>query len=363
MKRVFICYRREDAEAASGELARYLRGRLGPRSVFRDKDDIEGGEKWLNQLDEHISRESVMLVLIGRGWMGRLATREAQRQEDAEDFVRREIRLAMRKEAHLLPILLEDVRMPTDLPEDIRGLAEYQALRLRDDNWENDAQRIVDKLRFWGVGTRRPVFAGGALIAALIIVAAFLGWSVVHRSMVAGCLNQRNNLVKNCGFEDDLAFWGTGYVEDELHPGRLDPFWESWVGDVGSTATRVAQVIGEIDRSVRRSGMNSFAITNNSPLEQHIYGSMSQRVSGLEPHSEYVATFWTKAEGARAGTLEITTDLKWLQRKPIEAGTYDWKPFSRVFNTGDENFVDFRLISEEPGKVWLDDITFKKLAR
>jgi hypothetical protein len=107
-------------------------------------------------------------------------------------------------------------------------------------------------------------------------------------------------------------------------------------------------------------GSKSFRITNNSPLEGHIYGSMSQRITGLDSSTYYVARFWVKAEEARRGTLVITTDLGWHQRKYVEPGTYDWKPFAHVFNTGENRFVEFRLISEEPGKVWLDDITFKR---
>jgi Carbohydrate binding domain len=169
----------------------------------------------------------------------------------------------------------------------------------------------------------------------------------------------KDNLLKNGGFEDDLKFWGTGYYETDVFHGSLGIFWASRVG-VGIEGMKIATVRGEIDSDIHKSGSKSFKITNDSPLEANIYGSMSQRITGLLKNTDYIASFWVKAERASRGTFAITIDLKWLKRKVIEAGTYDWKEFSQVFNTGDNTFIDFRIISEEPGTVWVDDIAFRR---
>ena len=123
---------------------------------------------------------------------------------------------------------------------------------------------------------------------------------------------------------------------------------------------QIADVRGEIDSDIRRSSAKSLKITNNLPLEPHIYGSMSQRITGLMKNTDYIAKFWVKAERANRETLNITTDLAWSRRKYIDAGTYDWIEFSHIFNTGDNTYIDFRIISEAPGTVWVDDITFKR---
>jgi len=169
----------------------------------------------------------------------------------------------------------------------------------------------------------------------------------------------KENLLRNGGFEEDLEFWGTGYYETDVYKGSLGIFWASRVG-IAIEAIKTADVRGEIDSDIRKSGVKSFKITNNSPLEAHIYDSMSQRITGLIENTDYIASFWAKTERAGRGTFEVTTDLKWLKRKHMEAGTYDWKQFSHVFNTGDNTFIDFRIISEEPGTVWVDDMSFKR---
>ena len=43
MRKVFICYRRAEAEYAAGALGRELRAHFGEDQVFRDKEDIGGG--------------------------------------------------------------------------------------------------------------------------------------------------------------------------------------------------------------------------------------------------------------------------------------------------------------------------------
>lgn len=53
-------------------------------------------------------------------------------------------------------------------------------------------------------------------------------------------------------------------------------------------------------------------------------------------------------------------DDEWKERTMIKNGTYPWQKFEHIFNIGDKTYVDFRIISEEPGSVWVDDIIFKR---
>ena len=168
-----------------------------------------------------------------------------------------------------------------------------------------------------------------------------------------------DNLLRNGGFEEDFKYWGTGYYETDLYKGSLGIFWASRVGGPVE-GMKIADVRAEIDTVVKKSGEKSLKIINNSPRDAHIYGSMSQRITGLQKNTNYVATFWIKAERSGRGTFEITTDLPWMKRKPIEAGTYDWTEFTQIFNTAGSNFIDFRILSEEPGTVWVDDIKLKR---
>ena len=122
----------------------------------------------------------------------------------------------------------------------------------------------------------------------------------------------------------------------------------------------IADVRGEVDAEVRRCGAKSFKIINNQPFVPNLYGSMSQRVTGLQRNTDYLASVWVKAERAGRRTLEVTTDLGWKGRMSIEPGTYGWRQYTHIFNTGDATFVDFRILSEDPGTVWIDDLSFKR---
>jgi hypothetical protein len=240
----------------------------------------------------------------------------------------------------------------------------------------NPLDKVSDSFSGWWDSfgrLRKRVGTPVATLLLLLVVSAMVwwnwediakrpgvGWIIEHLGMQSGQQIDKENLLRNGGFEEDLKFWSTGYYETDVYHGSLG-FWASRVGTIG--AMKIADVRGDIDSDIYKSGSPSFKITNNSPLEAHIYGSMSQRITGLLKNSDYIASFWVKAERASKGTLEITTDLNWFNRTSIEPGTYNWKEFSHVFSTGSNTFVDFRIISEEPGTVWVDDIAFRRYYR
>ena len=88
---------------------------------------------------------------------------------------------------------------------------------------------------------------------------------------------------------------------------------------------------------------------------------LSQRINGLKRNTQYVATFWVKANNASAATLMLTTDMAWSQRIAISAGKYNWREFKKIFDTGNNDYTDFRFITEDVGTVWLDDISFREM--
>ena len=69
-----------------------------------------------------------MLALIGPNW-------EPSRLTTATDFVRTELMEALRQGKPVIPILIDDTRMPTSnvLPEDLRELAFLNAITVRPD--------------------------------------------------------------------------------------------------------------------------------------------------------------------------------------------------------------------------------------
>jgi hypothetical protein len=173
---------------------------------------------------------------------------------------------------------------------------------------------------------------------------------------------QPTSLLYNGGFEDGFRHWGTGYLETEWYKGSMTPFWASFIGSGRAKREAiVADVRGELVTDVKRSGGSSLKIVNNQEHIPHLYGTISQRMTGLEPNSPYRAELWVKADRARSRALQVTTDLEWVHRTAIAPGTYGWTKVIHDFSTGEAPYIDFRLISEEPGTVWVDDIKVNRI--
>ncbi|MBA3493218.1 MAG: toll/interleukin-1 receptor domain-containing protein [Gammaproteobacteria bacterium] len=152
MRKIFVNYRREPDQYVAGNLSRELRGHFGDSQVFRDKESIEGGVSWKQHVLDEIDRDSVLLVLIGQKWSDVRDAGGNRRLDKPDDPVRLEIADAMRDGAAIIPLLLENAQMPpaSELPQELIQLAELNALKLRDGDWEADVAKIVQRLEKLG---------------------------------------------------------------------------------------------------------------------------------------------------------------------------------------------------------------------
>jgi len=144
MPRIFISYRRDDAAGFAGRLADALEARFGKGSVFRDVDDIPPGKDFVQALDAELAVTDVFIPLIGPAWLVEPDGRRA-RLHDPDDYVRREIGMALARDIRIIPALLEGAKMPAAeaLPEELAALARRQALMLEDRSWTGDVQRLI----------------------------------------------------------------------------------------------------------------------------------------------------------------------------------------------------------------------------
>ena len=158
MKKIFISYRRVPDQYVAGNLGRELRSRFGDSQVFRDKEDIQGGVSWRQHVLDEINRDSVLLVLIGKEWSGARDSKGNRRIDNPDDPIRLEIADAIRDNATLIPLLLENAEMPaaSELPQELAAISEINALKLRDGDWENDVSKISRRLETLGFKPIRP---------------------------------------------------------------------------------------------------------------------------------------------------------------------------------------------------------------
>jgi hypothetical protein len=142
---IFISYRRQDCPAAMGRLADRLLAEFGADRVFLDVGDIVPGADFVQTLERALAGATVVLALVGPHWLQVAGSDGRRRLDDPQDFVRREIELALAHGKPVIPVLLEGARMPQpqELPAALRAFASCQAVALATDRWDTDAAALV----------------------------------------------------------------------------------------------------------------------------------------------------------------------------------------------------------------------------
>src|SRR4051794_20347520 len=104
--RIFISYRRQEANYLAGWLHDRLADHFGEARVFLDIDWIKPGLDFMKVIAEAIARSSVLLVLIGPQWLA--ADRNGRRRlHEPNDPVRVEIETALQLDVRVIPLLLD----------------------------------------------------------------------------------------------------------------------------------------------------------------------------------------------------------------------------------------------------------------
>ncbi len=149
MTRIFISYRRNDNAGTTGRIYDRLVNEFGNQDIFYDKKSIEIGERFPQRIEEAVKQCEILLTIIGPNWVG-LSENGQIRVESAEDFVRKEIELALQNNKLIIPVLIHNASMPskTTLPQSLHQLHEYNASTIGDDPYfDSHVQRLIDKLQ------------------------------------------------------------------------------------------------------------------------------------------------------------------------------------------------------------------------
>ena len=149
--RIFINYRRTDSGVAVGRLAADLRREFTlPDQVFEDINSIDPGAPFAEVLQRGLDTCAAVLVVIGRDWLTAKDPRGRARLQLPDDWVRREAAASLaHSDVRVFPVLVDDAEMPgaDDLPDDLRSLADRQAMPLVTRHWNNDFARLIGLLR------------------------------------------------------------------------------------------------------------------------------------------------------------------------------------------------------------------------
>ena len=118
---VFISYRRTDSQQAAFGLYFQLRARIGAGSVFMDRSGISPGDIWPERLRDLMNKATVVLALLGPGWLKSADEYGRRRLDLPNDWVRNELLSAIGAGKPITPILLgslPDMPPAEGLPRD-----------------------------------------------------------------------------------------------------------------------------------------------------------------------------------------------------------------------------------------------------
>ena len=111
-----------------------------------DVDGIDPGEDFWRDIQDVLTKCSIVLVVIGDEWLS-LPSASGRKVDDPNDYVRREVAAALARGVTTVPVLVNGAQMPAEheLPDEIAHLSRLNAVELRDTRWRDD----VDNLASW----------------------------------------------------------------------------------------------------------------------------------------------------------------------------------------------------------------------
>jgi hypothetical protein len=145
MAQIYVSYRRvDDRNYWATTLINHLISHFGDR-IQRDIQDVSAGTSFTDLIRESVLSCNAMLVIMGPDWL-EVKNQFGQRRIDEEgDIVRFEISTALSLNKIVIPVLLGETFMPQkmDLPADLGGLVERQAIRIQERSWNDDADHLI----------------------------------------------------------------------------------------------------------------------------------------------------------------------------------------------------------------------------
>jgi pterin-4a-carbinolamine dehydratase len=146
--KVFVSYRRDSdllrAMLVDAVVRNHFRHADGPEvEIYRDTRQ-RVGQQWPDEIERALREAHVVLVLIGPGWLQAADSFGRPRLEKPDDWVRREVLLALDSGATVIPIVFETSLPEAEaLPEELRRLRSWRAALVRDSSFDHDMEPVL----------------------------------------------------------------------------------------------------------------------------------------------------------------------------------------------------------------------------
>ena len=193
MSGVFISYRRDDTAGHAGRLFDHLSRAFGEDGVFMDVDDIRRGDTFADTLTERLRQADVLLAVIGKQWLTLADSAGRRRLDNADDWVRSEVRGAIVAGHLVIPVLVGGAGLPSaaELPEDIRALSERQKAEVRDGSWNDDIVSLCKDIKrrrargSWSERVRDHGVSASITLALVLVAGGYSAYTYARNSRAA----------------------------------------------------------------------------------------------------------------------------------------------------------------------------------
>jgi hypothetical protein len=145
--RIFISYRRQETAWPARELYDVLVKHFPAEEVFKDVDNIDPGDDFVERVAAAVGSCDVLLVLIGPQWLTISDENGHRRLDNPEDYVRLEIETALTRKIRVIPILVDEARIPraNELPATLAPLVRRNAVEINPITF--DTKRLIATVR------------------------------------------------------------------------------------------------------------------------------------------------------------------------------------------------------------------------
>jgi hypothetical protein len=147
MARLFISYRRSDTGAYADRLVARLSA-FQFQAIFQDREAIDLADDYADQIRSGLAKCDAVLVLIGPGWTTAQDRTGRKRLDIPNDWVRREVTLALSMGVPIVPVLFDSARTPSaaDIPGDLAPLATAQGYDINGNYFDRDSDDLARRL-------------------------------------------------------------------------------------------------------------------------------------------------------------------------------------------------------------------------
>jgi len=180
--RIFISYRRQETAWPARQLYDVLVEHFPAEEVFKDVDNIEPGDEFVERITAAVKSCDVLLALIGPQWLTITNKKGRRRLDDPEDYVRLEIETALTRKIRVIPILVDEAQMPgaDELPATLAPLVRRNAVEINPITFDtkrllSTVQKTLAELKVSYTSIESPISTAGPEGSKQHIVGAEVG--------------------------------------------------------------------------------------------------------------------------------------------------------------------------------------------